>query len=368
VWAGALALAAHERRAVPDAAREAPAEGPLDVVAVVPARDEARDVGDCVASLLAQRPPLRRVVVVDDGSADGTAEVALAAGAGDPRLAVVPAGPLPAGWVGKNRACHVGVGAAGPAEWLLFTDADVVHGPGTLARTVGLARRTGRGGVTLMPRVVCGTRAERWVLPAALVAIGTFVAPGPLARSPRSHVAIAAGGYVLIRRDLYERVGGHAALRSRMVDDVTLAERVKRAGGLLVTADGSRLVSLRMYRGAGEVWAGWRKNASFAVAGPPPKAVVAALLLATAAVAPPLALAMGAARGRPRTAAWGLAGVAAQAALQRMAARNIPTPAGDAPTLPVGLLVLAAAAVRGAADRAAGRGALWRGRHYPAAR
>ncbi|MCC6829827.1 MAG: glycosyltransferase [Thermoleophilia bacterium] len=369
LWGGALALAAYERHAVPDAADALPAaDDPLPVVAVVPARDEARGVGACVASLLAQRPPLRGVVLVDDGSTDGTAEAARAAGRGDPRLRVVPAGPLPAGWVGKPWACWRGVREAGDAEWLLFSDADVVHAPDAVARTLGLARREGRGGATLVPRVRTGTRVERWVLPAAVVAIGTFVAPGPLARHPRSPVAIAAGGFILIERGLYGRVGGHRGQAGHMVDDVALALRVKCAGGLLVPALGHGLVSLRMYHGARELWRGWRKNASFAHPGGPGKALAGAALVTLMTLAPWVAAARGATRRRGAMLRWGLLGIGAQAGLQRMAAPAVPTPVRDAATLPVGMLVLSAAAVQGAVDRLTGRGAVWRGRRYPAAR
>lgn len=346
---------------------ERPDRDPGGVTVVVPARDEERAVGACVRSLLAQGDPVRRVVVVDDGSSDRTAERARAAGAGDPRLEVVAAGALPAGWTGKNWASHRG--AAGATDpWLLFSDADVVHAPGAVRAALALAGRPGAGGVTLVPRVVTGTRAERWVLPAAIVVITTVVAPGPLVRSPRSAVAVAAGAFILIRRDLYEAIGGHARMRGAMVDDVTLAARAKRAGRPLVVADGTSLIHLRMYHGGRDLWRGWRKNASFATPGPPAKAVAGAALVAAAAVAPALAVAAGARRGRGDLLAAGLAGLVAQAGLQRLTARAVPTPARDAPTLPVGLLVLSAAAVRGAADRALGRGAVWRGRRYPSAR
>jgi hypothetical protein len=311
---------------------------------------------------------VRRVVLVDDGSTDGTADLARAAGGGDPRLHVIDAGPLPEGWVGKSWACWRGVRESGDAEWLLFSDADVVHRPDAVARTLTRARRAGRGGATLVPRVVTGSRVERWVMPAAIIAIGTFVAPGPLARHPRSPVAIAAGGFILIERALYDRIGGHAAQAGKMVDDVTLAHRVKLAGGLLVPAQGHGLVSLRMYHGGRDLWSGWRKNASFAHPGGPDKALAGAALVAGMTLAPWVALLGGARRRHLSRAAWGLAGVAAQVGLQRLAGPAVATPRRDALTLPVGMLVLSAAAVQGAVDRLTGRGAVWRGRRYPAAR
>jgi chlorobactene glucosyltransferase len=351
---------------VPRAAATPPLEdGPL-VSVIVPARDEARDVGGAVASLRAQRYRPLEVIVVDDESRDATRARAEAAGGGDPRVRVLAGLPLPPGWVGKSWACWQGV-LASRGEWLLFTDADVVHAPDALGRALALAERLGRGGLTLAPRLVCVGVAERAVLPAVVAAIGTFVAPGPLARSARSPMAMAAGGYILVRRALYERVGGHRAVGARMVDDVALAERVKRAGGLLAPARGAGLVSLRMYRGAREVWQGWRKNASFGAAGSPAKGLVGGLVVGGLGLAPPLATAVGLRRREPRLIRRGLAGLVAQAALQRLIGDIAPTPRRYALTVPVGAAVLGAAAVRGALERMAGRGPEWRGRRYPGA-
>jgi len=338
-------------------------EATLPVSVVVPARDEERGIAAAVASLLAQTPPVAEVIVVDDGSTDRTAEEAARAGDGDGRLHVIPAGPLPDGWVGKSWACWVGAGRA-REEWLLFADADVVHAPRAVAAALATAEAGGWAGVTLIPRIVARTRAERWVLPAAVVSIGTFVAPGPLARRPGSPVAVAAGAFILIRAHVYRAVGGHRAMRGEMIDDIGLAARVKRAGMLLLPADGTTLVHLRMYHGAADLWRGWRKNASFAAPGHPAKGIVGAALVATAALQPARALLAGVRRRDPGLAAWGLAGTLAQCALQRAAATTVPTPRRDVATLPLGLLTLSAASVQSAVDRMAGRGAVWRGRRY----
>jgi hypothetical protein len=307
------------------------------------------------------------VVVVDDQSDDDTYGAATAAGVDDPRVRVVAGRPLPAGWIGKPWACWQAMAHA-EGEWLLFTDADVLHSPDSLGRTLAMAMRLGRGGLTLFPTIDTAGVTERVVTPAALVAIGTFVAPGPLARSPRSAVAIAAGGYMLMPRALYDAVGGHAAIRGRMVDDVTLAAAVKRHGALLVPVPGGRLIRLRMYHGAREVWNGWSKNASFGAAGEPGKALVGALALASLAVLPALATSAGLLRRDRALLATGLGGTAALVTLQRLSSWAVPTPARYAPTLPLGLLVLSGAAIRGAVSRLRGTGAEWRGRRYPLAR
>jgi chlorobactene glucosyltransferase len=367
VWIGAVVLAVHERRVAPRLSEEPPARpGPL-VSVIVPARDEERGVGATVGSLRALDYDHVEVIVVDDESRDATGAEARAAAGDDPRVRVIDGAPLPEGWVGKPWACRQGVAAA-RGEWLLFTDADVVHAPDSLGRALALARRLGRGGLTLLPTIDTAGGAERSVMPAALAAIATFVAPGPLARAPRSRVAIAAGGYMLMPRALYDVAGGHAAIRGRMVDDVCLAAAVKRRGALLAPVPAGPLARLRMYHGARDMWRGWSKNASFGAAGGAGRGLAGAGVLAALAVIPATALA-GGLRGRDaRLALVGAAGCAAQVALQRLAGWAVPTPRRYAPTLPLGMLVLSAAAARGAVERMAGVGPVWRGRRYPLAR
>ena len=367
LWVGAAVLAAHERRRAPHPEAEPPAaDGPL-VSVIVPARDEERGVGAAIASLRALDYPRVEVIVVDDESRDGTLEAARAAAAGDSRVRVLAGGPLPPGWIGKSWACWQAVRVA-RGGWLLFTDADVVHAPDSLGRSLAMARRLGRGGLTLLPTVDCEGTLERLVTPAALTAIGTFVAPGPLARSRRSRVAFAAGGYILVERGVYEAAGGHAGIRSRMVDDLCLAAAVKRGGDLLVPMPAGRLARLRMYHGAREVWEGWSKNASFGVAGGAGKGLAGAGAAVALALMPVVATIRGARTGDRLLAATGATGLVATVALQRLASRVARTPARYAPTLPVGMLVLGGAAARGALGRLAGRGPEWRGRRYPLAR
>jgi chlorobactene glucosyltransferase len=333
----------------------------------VPARDEERGIGAAVASLRALDYPRLEVVVVDDESGDGTLAAARAAAGGDPRVRVLAGGPLPPGWVGKSWACWQGVRAA-RGDWLLFTDADVVHAPDSLGRALAMARRLGRGGLTLFPTIDCEGTLERLVTPAAVTAIGTFVAPGPLARSRRSRVAIAAGGYILVERRVYEAAGGHAGVRGRMVEDVCLAAAVKRRGHLLVPMPAGPLARLRMYHGGREVWGGWSKNASFAAAGGAAKGLAGAGATVALALTPVVAAIQGARTGDRLLAATGAVGLLATVALQRLASRSARTPARYAPTLPLGMLVLAGAAARGSLGRLLGRGPEWRGRRYPLAR
>ncbi len=367
LWTCALAVALGERRRAPDPRDgEALDDGPL-VSVILPARNEARGVGAAVASHLAQRYRNLELIVVDDESTDGTAAEATRAARGDPRFVLVRGEPVPEGWVGKSWACGQGARRA-RGEWLLFSDADVVHDPDTLGRCLGLALRLGRGGLTLTPGVDAATVAERVVMPAAATLIQSVLAPGFLVRSPRSGVVMAAGAYLLVRRDVYDSFNGHDGIGSHMVDDVALAQAVKRSGALLYPADGTGLIRLRMYHDVRELWRGWRKNAAFASAADPSRGVAPAVALLVLGLTPPLALAAGARRRNPRLAWMGAAGVAAQCALQRLAAPVVATPARYALTLPAGTTFLAAATLRGAWDRISGRGPLWRGRRYPGAR
>jgi len=352
VWGWAALVALLDRRHRLDLHDVEPLrDGPL-VSVVVPARDEERGIEAAVRSLLAQEYGPVEVLVVDDESSDRTAEVAAAAGA-----RVLHGEPLPAGWVGKAWACHQAVREA-RGEWLLFTDADVVHAPGACGRALALARREGRGGLTLLVRLDAETFWERVVQPAAVVLIRSFVAPGFLLRSPRTKVAIAAGGFMLVERGLYDRAGGHEGVRGRLIDDQALAEAVKAVGGLLVPAFSGDLVRVRMYEGTAELWRGWRKNSSIGLArGSAWPAVAGAALGVPATLGPWVALARG-----PRL--LGTAGLLAQLVARADVAAVTPAPRRFWATLPLGVLFLCAVSLRSSFDRLGG-GVEWRGRRYP---
>jgi hopene-associated glycosyltransferase HpnB len=236
-----------------------PDDAPAPAVAVViPARDEATTIGQAVRSLLASRyaGPLR-VFVVDDHSSDGTAEVARKAadktGAGD-RLTVVSAPPLPPGWTGKLWALAQGVEAAiaiGPG-FLLLTDADVVHAPDNVSRLVARARRDRLDIASVMVRLHCRTLAERFAIPAFVFFFFKLYPPAWIAR-PRSRVAGAAGGCLLIRPEALARIGGIAAIRYELIDDCALARRVKSGGGRIWLGLSRATESVRPYAGFAQV-------------------------------------------------------------------------------------------------------------------
>ncbi|MGL6278160.1 MAG: glycosyltransferase [Gaiella sp.] len=354
-WTWSVAVALSDRRHRVGLDDVEPAEAGELVSVIVPARDEERDVAEAVASLAAQTYGPLEVIVVDDESTDATA--ARARAVSSDRVRVVEGAPVPPGWVGKSWACHQGYELA-RGDWLLFTDADVRHAPDTVGRALALARKTGRAGLTVLPVLETGTLVEQAVQPAAAVLIRSFVAPGPLVRSPRSSVAIAAGGFILVRRDTYEAVGGHAAMRHELVDDQMLAVRLKAARHpLLLAASGGR-VRVRMYVGARETLRGWRKNTSAGLAG---GSVVAASALASSGAISVAAPTWFLLRG-PRTI--GVLGLGLQLAARAAAQEVAPTPRRAWPLFPVGALVLSLLSLLSSVDRLRG-GVVWRGRRYP---
>lgn len=248
--------------------RPAPAAWPR-VRIVVPAHDEAEVLPAALPALLAQDYPGDwRVLLVDDRSRDGTAEVARrlgeAAGPGAAgRLQVVEGGPLPEGWAGKVWAMAQGVAAAEADEpaYLLLTDADIRHAPGSLAALVAEAERDGLALTSRMARLNCASRVEKLLVP-PFVLFFNLLYPMRRVNDPRSRVAAAAGGCVLVRRDALAAAGGMAVIRGEIIDDVNLGRAVKAPGRpIRLALSRSDVVSLREYRSLGPVWRMVRRTA-----------------------------------------------------------------------------------------------------------
>ena len=227
-----------------------PARWPA-VVAVVPARNEADVIARSVGSLLAQDyPGPFRVVLVDDGSSDGTAAVASTI-ASQRRLDVLAGSELPAGWTGKLWALEQGVRhavAGGEAvDYLLLTDADIGHAGDNLRQLVARAEREGRVQVSLMAELSCMGWAEKFLIPAFVYFFQMLYPFGWVARADR-RTAAAAGGCTLVQRQALERAGGIAAIRSEIIDDCALARRLKQQGPIWLGLT-RRATSLRPYGG-----------------------------------------------------------------------------------------------------------------------
>ncbi|WP_424813391.1 glycosyltransferase [Roseococcus sp. YIM B11640] len=223
-----------------------PASWPA-VCAIVPARNEAETIAATVRGLVAQDyPGPLRLVVVDDRSSDGTGDLARAAG--DERLLVVTGSGKAPGWSGKLHALQQGLEAvAGEAhEFLLFTDADIAHGPDSLRRLVARAIADRRDLVSLMARLRCESGPERWLIP-AFVFFFQMLYPFRWSNDPRARTAAAAGGCVLLRREAFEARGGLMPIRGRIIDDCSLAALMKRGGSRIWLGLTDRVRSLRAY-------------------------------------------------------------------------------------------------------------------------
>ncbi len=232
------------------------------VAVLVPARNESASLDATLPALLAQDYQGEwEIVVVDDRSDDGTAAVARRVAAGDARLTVVEGAGLPAGWVGKVWALEQGVRAAGPSEYLLLTDADIRHAPGSLRRLVAESEAAGLALNSRMARLRCESGPERLLIPPFLFFFNLLY-PMRRVNDPESRVAASAGGCELLRRDALERAGGLVAIRGEIIDDVTLARRTKRLGEPIRLSVSRRDVeSLRVYGSVGAVWRMVRRTA-----------------------------------------------------------------------------------------------------------
>lgn len=331
-----------------------------EVVAVVPARNEGDLVGRTLASLLAQdyAGPFR-VVLVDDGSDDGTAEAARALGSD--RLAVVAAPPLPPGWTGKLAAMAHGLAEAqriAPhAAYVLFTDADIEHDPGNLADLVARAEVDGIDLVSLMVRLPCRTWPERFLMP-AYVFFFQMLYPFAWVRSGRRRTAAAAGGCMLVRRFALERMGGLAAIRDEVIDDCALARAIKADGGRIWLGLGDCARSLRGYRRPLDVWRLIARSAYAQLRHSPALLVLAGVGMGIVFVAPPL-LALA---GSGPVAFLGLLCWAAMTVAYAPTIRTHGVPLVAAPLLPLVALFFVAATVGSAWMHVRGRGAAWKGR------
>ncbi len=329
------------------------------VTAVVPARNEADVVGRSMGSLAAQEYPGEfHVVLVDDASQDGTAGIALQAA---PQLLVVTARPLPSGWTGKMWAVAEGVRTA-DTEYLLLTDADIVHPPQHLAGLVARAQEGGYDLVSYMVRLECRTLAEQALIP-AFVFFFFLLYPPAWIRHPRFRTAGAAGGCILIRRAALERIGGIERIRGELIDDCALARAVKRGGGRIWLGLGDTAASIRRYRTFSEIGHLISRTAFTQLRHSMWLLIGTVAGLAVTYLAPPL-LTLAAPRGAASemgAMAWLLMTVAYWPAVRYAHRRWF-----WAPLLPAIALFYMGATLHSAVAHWRGRGGMWKGRaHAP---
>ncbi|TNM63235.1 glycosyltransferase [Streptomyces sp. NP160] len=332
------------------------------VSVLLPARDEAHQVGRALAAVLASTGvPDLEVLVLDDGSTDGTAAAAVRAAGGDPRVRVLTGTPLPPGWLGKPHALAQ-LAAAASGSVLVCLDADVRVAPHALAATVDLLRRHGLALVSPYPRQEAVSAAERLVQP---LLQWSWLATLPLRlaeRSPRPSLSAANGQLMALDAAALSRAGGFAAVRAEVLDDVALVRAVKAAGGRGGVVDGTDLATCRMYDGWPAVRDGYAKSL-WSATGSPAAALSLVAGLGAVFVLPAVAAVTGAGGGRGRL--LGLLGYGAGVASRVVAARRTGGRAWpDAMAHPASVAVLGGLVVRSWRLRRAG-GLAWKGRALP---
>jgi glycosyltransferase involved in cell wall biosynthesis len=226
------------------------------VSVIIPARNEEACLGDCLQSLVTQSGVAFEIIVVDDHSTDRTREIAQSFS--PDKVRVIDPGTLPEGWTGKNNAVTTGVRQA-RGQWFLFTDADTGHLPGSLARALAEVRDNNAELLSYSPEQIAVTFWETAVLPVVFAELARQYSPSVVS-DPASPVAAANGQFILVRRDTYEAVGGHAAIAGDILEDVALARAVKRSGRKIRFRYAPDAVRTRMYRNYRQLRDGWTKN------------------------------------------------------------------------------------------------------------
>ncbi len=343
-WQAGPTLAPARPRAVPA------------VTIIVPARDEADVVGPALASLVAQDYQGDfRVLLVDDSSTDGTGNVARAIT--DPKLFVIEAAPRPQGWSGKLWALEQGLAAA-DTDWVLFTDADIVHEPQHLSTLMAKAEAGAYDLVSEMVALNCESQAERALVP-AFVFFFAMLYPFAWANDPESRIAAAAGGVMLVRRAALARAGGLAAIRGALIDDVTLSQALKKNGRIWL-GHSQLATSRRPYPTAADIWRMVARTAYVQLRFSPSWLAGTVLGMLLVYAVPPLALAVGPA---PARIAGGLAWAGMSAAFVPTLLRFRLLPL-RAPLLPLVALFYTAATIGSAVNHYRGRGVMWKQRAY----
>lgn len=234
-----------------------PDTGPL-VTVIIPARNESARIGACLEGLARQSYRSFEVIVVDDDSSDGTADVVRRFAARLPALTILSSKGLPHHWAGKCWACWQGANRA-RGDWLLFLDADVAPQPGLLAALVQRAT-AGRDMITLVPLIHLTSFAERLVLP-PFIGLISAIYPFDRVNDPSLPLAFAIGQCIMVRRDVYAAVDGHRAVRGSVLEDMDLARLVKQSGYALEAAIAPDMLEVRMYNGWETLTEGLKKNA-----------------------------------------------------------------------------------------------------------
>jgi glycosyltransferase involved in cell wall biosynthesis len=273
----------------------APSPNPQRISAIVPARNEEEVIAACVESL-AQQDEIAEILVINDQSTDRTAEIVRELTKQHPKVQLLEATELPPGWVGKNHAVWLGANEANE-PWLLFTDADVVHEKNSVAKALKIAAKGGtltlacpeqsRGDcalgpgsqinlVSFSPAQITKTWYEKALIPVVYCRLASKFSFEEV-NDPNKSAAAANGQFLMITRETYDAVGGHAAIAGEVLEDVALAKCVKDAGYRVWFGSGKGIVRVRMYRSFPAMWEGWKKNL-YRLMGGDPSAIAAEIV------------------------------------------------------------------------------------------
>jgi hypothetical protein len=344
---------------------------------LIPARNEERNVRACVESVLASRGVGLEVLVLDDGSTDGTAEIVREIALRDGKVRLVEGRALPAGWNGKQHACWV-LAQETDAGLMLFLDADVRVGPEALVRCVGEMQRRKVALLSGFPRQILGGWMERMLLPLIHFVLLGLLPMGRMRKTTKVAYAAGCGQFFLAKRAAYFACGGHAAIRDTRHDGLRLAQEFRRHGMRTDLVDLTELAEVRMYESAGAVWSGLAKNATEGLASPG-RIVPVTLLLLMGEVLPVVAgvlwvgflvsnAMVGATFDDPR-AAEVVSVLLAAAVMCSYLPRMIAVPKFKQPVLsavlhPVGILMLLGVQWYALTRQVLGRPVEWRARSY----
>ena len=347
------------------------------VAVLIPARNEERNIGACVESVLDGRGAETEVLVLDDASTDRTAEIVREIALRNARVRLVEGRALPLGWNGKQHACWV-LAQETDAALMLFLDADVRVGPDALARCVGEMRARGVALMSGFPRQILGGWMERMLLPLIHFVLLGLLPMGRMRKTTKVAYAAGCGQFFLAEREAYFACGGHAAIRDTRHDGLRLPEEFRRHGMRTDLVDLTELAEVRMYESAGAVWMGLAKNATEGL-GAPGRIVPVTVLLLVGQVLPVVAAVLwiayyvsswvvGATFDNARAAVWVsvLLGVAVVGSyLPRViAVRKFRQPWGSAVLHPVGILMLLGVQWYALVRQVFGRPVEWRARSY----
>lgn len=352
-----------------------PTPPPSDVSLIsvcVPARNEERNIRACVDAILAQDFPNFEVIVLDDRSTDGTSDILRQLSTQSDRLNVIHGSNLPEGWAGKPHALFQAAASA-RGEWLCFVDADTFLSPAALSSCHAKAVETKADMFTIMTFQILGSFWEKVIMPIVMSALSVGFSPRRV-NDPNAKDAIANGQFIMIKRAVYDAIGGHASVKDQIVEDKAIAEHVKWNGYRLIVANGYAVARTRMYTTLAEMWEGWTKNIYLGLSDRPSLmwlGVFGAFILLIAALVLPL---------------WPLAGIlwflnggswpAMTVILQSLllwavviyARARVASGMGISPwyalTLPVGAAVFAAMMVASTWKVLSGKGVRWKGRTY----